>query len=446
LGQLYFTKGMPGQAQSAFAKALELAPNHQHAILGIARLAGLRGDWAEAATILEHALKADPQFMPGHGFLAVAYEHLGRAEDMHRHEALGGDTGFQMNDPLMNELHSLSSTSSVLVSGAIVARVQGDYDRAADFLNRALIVAPDDKDVRLAVALLLAEPDPADRAQLLEAKSHLETGLELDPTYAKMRHHYGRVLYMLGETAAARAQWEQVIQEEPEHAMALMKLGQLYRDRGDYARALEFYHRGLNVPRDTPFTLGQPAMGYQELGLTYWMVGRTDEALTAFQTAHELDPYLGTAYLTHAELLEELGRIDEAAALYRQAVSGDPNDVVTRLGFGNLLMRINRFPEAREQLEAGLSLKPRNPKALAALGYVHLQLSDIEEAVAHLRASIAIDPNFPLAHYHLGIALMRQGQRDEAIGCYETALELDPSFQAAREALAGARAPSSGGQ
>ncbi|MHC4427368.1 MAG: tetratricopeptide repeat protein, partial [Planctomycetota bacterium] len=302
LGELSFRKGLSEDAESAFIKALELAPGHRHATLGMARLVGLRGEWSEVVTLLGEALRADPGFGPAHDLLAVAYEQLGSAEGVRRHEGLGKDAGFQMDDPLMNELWELSSTSSVLVTQAQIA---GDRNpqRALGLLRRAVQVDPGDKDVRLALGRFLARPGVATKASLEEAKIHFEAGLELDPAYVNMRHEYAQALYALGELAAAETQWQQIIEAEPQHAMALMSLGQLYLRQRNRPRALEFYRRGLDVPPDTPFSLGDPAMAHYVFAKVSLAAGDTDAALESFRLAVEHNPRLNDAYRDHATLL-----------------------------------------------------------------------------------------------------------------------------------------------
>ncbi len=444
LGEMYFRRGLLQEAREAFGKTLKLAPHHPHATLGVARLAGLDANWQEAVRLLENALRANPRFGPAHNYLAVAYEQLGRIEDMRRHEGRGVDAGFQMDDPLMDELYALSSTGSILVIQAKIVQNLGNYERAEKLLRRAAELAPEDKDVRLALGRFLSTPGFANRERLARAKEQLEAGLEIDPTYVNTRDAYASVLYQLGDISAAQAQWQQVLTEEPGHAMALMSLGQIYYQHyRDYEQARDYYRRGVNVPPDTPYSLGDPGLGYHRLAMAHWALGDTQEALDAFRLAVEKNSRLSEAYADQARLLVELGRTDEALAVYEQGLTRNPDDSEIRLALGQYLLQAKRFPEARAQLERAWALRPKSPNAalqtLVALAFVELQSREVDAAIKHLRTALRIDPNHVRAHHYLGNALSAKGRRAEAIQHYEAALRADPTFQPAREALARVR-------
>ncbi len=439
LGQIMFHRGAVAEAEEAFHRALALSPNHPHATLGLARLAGLRQEWGEVVRLLEDAVRVNPSFGPAHGVLAVAYGHLGRAEEARRHEGRGADAGFQMDDSLLQELYELSSTGSILVTRAQIAQNQGALERAGALLRRAVEVAPADKDVRLAIGRFLASAGPANPQLLQQAKRHFEAGLKIDPTYVHTRHEYAAVLYALGELAAAQAQWEQILQEEPKHAVVLCSLGQLWLRRKDYQRARDFYRRGLDTPPDTAFNLGNPGLMYYRFGIASKGAGFHEEALEAFRQAVRHDPRLCDVYIEHARLLREMGRGDEALDVCRQGVSANPGDFRLRQGLGSFLVQAKRFPEALLQLRFALRLRPQEPKTLAAIGFAELESNNVAAAIEHLQAAVRIDPKYVLAHYHLGNALLRAGRRAEAIEHYEAALRLRPDWQQAQAALAKAK-------
>jgi tetratricopeptide (TPR) repeat protein len=320
-----------------------------------------------------------------------------------------------------------------------MAQNWGEYNRAVELLRRAVRLDPGDKDARLAFARLLVAANSKDQKLREEARSQLEVGLDIDPTYVNLRHEYASVLLLLGERAAAKAQCDRILGEEPDHAMTWMTLAQIYFLGGEFEQSCEACERGLNVAQDTPFSLGNRDRGYHLLALARWRAGRTEVALEAFAEATEENPALTVAYSDHASLLRELNRPDEATAVFREGVDQNPNDTQLRIGLARLLIRMKRYRPAQEQLSIVLALAPNNVVALSAMGYVKLQLDDVEGAMTQLRAAIAANPNYHLAHYHLGQALMRTGRRDEAIRHYETALRLQPSFKPAREALTRAR-------
>ncbi len=440
LGQLRLRRGETDEAESAFRRALEILPTQPHAAVDLGRLLGDRGDWEGAVRVLDAAVRADPGYGPAQRMLAIAYDALGRDADARRHERLGSSVGLEMRDPLMLDLYLTSSTGSVLVTQAKIAETWGDATRAETFLRRAEAVAPDDVDVLLALGRFLSGPmGGRSVARLREARSTLERAIRLDPSYLNLRHDYAIALQASGDTTAAASVWRDIIATEPQHAMAHMSLGQISFFRGDLDAAREHYQRGLAVPADTPYTLGQPALGYERLAAVLERAGHPDTALDAYETATTLDARLGEAWSGWASLLARLGRSDEAVRVFRRGVEANPDDGMLHFAFGNHLLQAGAWTDARRELSAARDLMPNDYRVLAALGYVHLRRGEVGPAERELRRSIDVNPNFAQAHLHLGTTLMRRGARDEAIAHFESAVRLAPGLDAAREALARAR-------
>lgn len=435
LAEIYFRRQASDEALRCARRALELNGTHPHAGVVAARVLGQQGDWAGAAKVLEPCVAAHPVYGPGQRMLALIYQEMGRTAEQLRHEELGSDVGLQMEDPLIEELFMQSSTGSVLVTNAQIAQSWLAWPRAEKFLRRALQVAPQEKDVRMALGRFLALPDVATPARLKEAKEHLAMGIQIDPDYMGTRHEYAIVLQSMGDTAAAAAEWEMIVRREPQHAMAWMSLGQLEMVRRNYTKALELFRRGLAVPPDTPFSLGDPGMGYHRVALTYWGMGKTRDAEANFALSEETNPRHADLYIDWARFAKEMGRVDDGVRIYARGVDRNPDNGTLRLAFGNYLQQAGRFGEAKEQLEAATRILPNDPRALTALGYVKLQMGDADGAMRDLEAAIAANRNFPLAYYHLGNAFLAKGMREDAARNFEMALRIQPGLLPARQAL-----------
>jgi tetratricopeptide (TPR) repeat protein len=435
LGDLRFRSGDRAGAEDAYRRALALAPADAHAAVGLARIFGDQGRWAEVVPLLESATTANPMFGPVHRMLALAYEGVGRVDDAKRHEGEGSQVGLEIRDPLMDELYLGSSTGSVLVTQAKIAESWGEFAKAERLLVRAAEVGSQDKDVQLAVGRFFGSPRGATKDRLMKARQHLEAAMRLDPAYLNVRHDHAIVIEALGDTAGAVRDWETILAAEPQHAMAHMSLGQVAYFRGRFGEAREHYRRGLEVPADTPYTLGERALGYHRLGLACLKAGHTGEALAAFAEATAEDPELIVAWTDWARLLKDSGRSEESVALFRRALATRRHDPGLVLAFGNHLLQLERFAEAREVLGRAKELSPRDPRGLAALGYATLRLGDVDAAIGQLREAVRVDPTFALAHFHLGNAFRQKGQTEDAARSFEEALRLNPRLGPARAAL-----------
>jgi tetratricopeptide (TPR) repeat protein len=435
LGQLYYRQSKAPESERALRRALEIDPEHPHAAVDLSRLLGERGQWADAARVLEPSLRAHANFGPAHRMAALAYRNLGRTADEKRHEELGSDIGLPMLDPLVQALYDQSSTGSVLLTQGQMAQNWGDMTRAQALLSRAVRVAPSDRDVRLAMGRFLMAAGGGDPEAARAALAHFTAAVELDRSYVASRHDQASAMLALRDTTGAVRVWLGVLHEEPAHAMAYMALGDVEFARKRFAEARERYEAGLAVAPDTPFRLGNRAQGYQRLGATYAALGRVDEASRAYATAASESMTKAEITSEWARMLREHGREGAAEEVFQRAIAEDRADPRLRLAFGNYLLQARRFGPARAELAESVRLNPSDASAHAALGYVLLEEGELEGAVASLRRSIELRPDSPLAHYHLGNAYLRRGEADAARAAYQTALLVRPGFRPAQEAL-----------
>ena len=361
---------------------------------------------------------------------------LGRLTDAQKHENQGSDSAFQIDDPLMHSLHEQSSVGMMLVTQAKIASTLGARERAGDLLRRAVQVDPNHKDIRFAIANFLSEPGKADKHAFTLARSHLEAGLKLAPKYAKLRHKYAWVLDQLGDTAGARAQWEQIVGEEPQHALALVSLGDIYLRKGQRDRAFDMYRKGLAVPPDTAFSLGAPALEWYQFALITRKAGLVEESLGALRQALALRPYQADIYDELIKYLRELERPSEIPDVLRLVVDHAPQDLDIRQRLADALIENNRFDEAVVELQGILAKQPENQRAIVALTTARMKAKNYAAAIPLLRGLLRDrPPRAALLHMHLGTALLETGQTDAARAELETALRMQPQLKEARALL-----------
>jgi tetratricopeptide (TPR) repeat protein len=255
LGELRSARGKVDDATMCFNKAIAIEPAHSHALLGLARIAGRNGAWEEVVELLAPAVKENPNFGSGAGYLAAALRNLNRDAEAVRYEYRGADTGFQMADPVLDAVFDLSSNGDILLIQAKTAELGGDGARAMALLKRGVRVAPDLKDLRLALGDLhtkRAEENPGDQEPVTLAIEQYEAGLKIDPAYDRMRNGLAYAKVLKGELIEAMRIWRELIAEEPDHAIAMANIGQLHLRRGEFDTALQLLERALEIPPIRP--------------------------------------------------------------------------------------------------------------------------------------------------------------------------------------------------
>jgi len=164
-------------------------------------------------------------------------------------------------------------------------------------------------------------------------------------------------LVNLGDVKGSRAELTRLNQSHPDRAIYLYWLARLDYGQRLYDEAVEKLNKVIRLDPNS-------VRGYDNLGLSFDMMGLTDEAQNAFAKAVELN----------------------------------------------------------RKLAAPSPWPPHN------LGYLLLRLQRFHEAEENLREALKYDPQFALAHYHLGRVLESEGQDDGAISEYKAAAALDPKI------------------
>lgn len=174
-------------------------------------------------------------------------------------------------------------------------------------------------------------------------------------------------------------------------------LGVAYQARGEIELALREYRRAL--AQDPTFTRAWINLGNASLDL-----GKTDEALAAYERARELapsDPEVlnNLAWALHLEPRS----LERAERLIRDALGQNPTPRHFYLDtLGAILVAKGALEEAGAILEEGLRLAPPDDsRGRAALSY-HLGLLRLAqarpaEAGGFLRDAIRLDPRGPFA-------------------------------------------------
>jgi tetratricopeptide (TPR) repeat protein len=183
LGVIYHDRGQVGMAQEYFEKALRINPRYTEAALNLAVTYNEQGKYDEAKRIHQHATSLAPQqdreIEPfARGKLANMHADLGRA---------------------YSELQL--------------------YEPAVAQYREALELSPEFVDIRTRLGQLLK-----DAGRLDEALAELNQVKETRPAYLPGRISLGATHLALGDKEAARNEWAEVIEIDPENRTAGMYL------------------------------------------------------------------------------------------------------------------------------------------------------------------------------------------------------------------------------
>ena len=325
---------------------------------------------------------------------------------------------------------------------------QGDRKAALAGLAKAVATLPRDRNLRMNYARLLV-----DAGQLNKARREFATLLNQNPKDADSVYALGVLATETRQFDLAESYFVELIKRNVRLADAYFELGRIEEQRGDYAKANEWYGRVSGEERYLTAQLRK--------GVMLAKAGDTAAFTQHFETLRRDQPQNSiTLYLAEAEALREAERFLEAfdtldrglalhpndkELLYARALAAeklDRLDVLERdlrailaadpkngqalnaLGY-TLADRTNRYPEALGYIEQALELLPDDAAVLDSMGWVQYRLGDHAKALEYLRRAYQANPDAEIAA-HLVEVLWETGQREEARRIWRDTLKNNP--------------------
>jgi tetratricopeptide (TPR) repeat protein len=256
-------------------------------------------------------------------------------------------------------------------------------------------------------------------ARAAEGAALLGRVFDIAPDHAPALVTLGDALAVKGEHEGAVAAFRRALVGRPDDAGLHNKLGVALGELSRFAEAEAAYRSAL--ARD-----GHLTRAHVNLGVALAGQGRLAEAEGAYRAAIAREPAHCGAWLNLGNILAEQGRHGEAANAYRRALDADPNNPGLVCNLAGALYREGLRQEAIDQYRRALALQPDNLMALRLSALVLHEASQLQEAAELYRRTLALDPADHVAASNLGACLSDLGALDEAIAACRHALQLKP--------------------
>ena len=355
--------------QLAAGQALEIlaaVPGHPLALLILGAAHRIRGQTHAALEVLEPLARAQPRAAPVQLELGIALGEAGRPAEAAaalRRALLvkpdSADAWRSLADALDAQgdargadeararyLEAATRDPRLLEAGA--ALVRNELPLAEARLRAHLNAFPTD------VAALRMLAEVAGRLERYrDAQQLLERCLELAPGFDAARHNYAFVLNRQGKAELALPQVEQLLAREPRHPGYRNLHAAVLANLGDYLGSIRIYEAVL---REFP----HQARVWMSLGHSLKTAGRQDDSIAAYRRAIALEPTLGEAYWSLANLKTFRFSAADVAALRAALARSDLADD-DRLHFefalGKALEDAGRYEESFAHYAQGNALR-----------------------------------------------------------------------------------------
>jgi predicted Zn-dependent protease len=317
---------------------LKAVPGHPHARLILGAAHRIAGKPALALDVLEPLARENPRSAPAHLELAMARGEAGRPDEaiasLRRALQLKPDSsdawrlladqldlkGDSSGADQARARYLKAATKDPRLLEAAAALVENDLPQADARLRAHLGRCPTD----VAALRMLAEV-AARLRRYSDAQTLLERCLELSPSFDAARHNYAVVLNRQGKAAAALPHAEVLLAAEPRNPGYRNLKAAILVNLSEYGESIEVYE---GVLRDFP---QQPKI-WMSYGHSLKTARRHDDSVTAYRRAIAMQPTLGEAYWSLANL-KTFKFADGDVAAIRRALARDDLSEDDRLHF-----------------------------------------------------------------------------------------------------------------
>jgi len=427
LGSILAIQSKPGEAVPYLERALKLNPGDMETRRTLATSYWQLGKLAEARKNLEIVLKTHPDDTLAGLLLGMVFEDLG--DHQHAAELLADVIPLVRQRPetinsLARAYYHLGQTDkarntlqmlvghpagpeAVFQGGRIAAEFK-DYDTAEKMFLSIQSAYPDAATLNYNLALAqfsakrYADCEMTLLASIGYGHGTAEAYALLGWTYQKQDH--------LPEMLKA---FEKAINMDPANQTYFIDLGDGLAEKKNYATAIE-------VAKEAAKRFPSSSGVYSMKGSVELKMYLLTEALKSYSKAVELDPNNPRAVLGLALTFWNMGRSDEAAKVFEEGVRKFPRDGFVLLKYALFLLNAPGERDA-EQVTRIKNLLKKSEELDASMAETHFQLGNLamqenkyDEALKELQIAARLEPDLSKAHLALARVYRRAGRTEEA--------------------------------
>ena len=253
-----------------------------------------------------------------------------------------------------------STSLSLLLHKSVDGATETTLQRSMEATQRH----PNDVKLASLTATFLAELKRPDEALIWSEKA-----LKLSPTNASALLQHGQLLKQKGDLAGAIEHFRAAIKFAPALVLAYYHLGSALQDSGHTAEALTWARKGIAVsPGDEALHVLTGALLLQS--------GSASEAETRLRFALDLGDTSPRIRLLLGHALTQQGQAETALAEFDHFLQVEPENVTALEESGTLLLALNRPLEAVKRLERALQIAPDAVGSLNNLAWLRATSSD----------------------------------------------------------------------
>jgi tetratricopeptide (TPR) repeat protein len=381
-----------------------------------------KGAFDEAYTLLQAAVKKNPQLPPARLQLALLFLRANEGKAFRSLLEVAAAENPDHPDVYLN------NGSIALAEGRITDTVLNCQTVLA-LTNSDRWTADQKKNFQREARAGLATAFEA-RKDWAAARTHLAAWLELDPKNPQVRLKLGRVLYFLGKSDDAFQELQAAFKDEPNLDPPEVSMGLLAAMKGEPKLADEWLQKAVQKHQTSVRA---------HLALASWLIDQSklEAAKTHINQATKLDANSRDAAGLRGLVARQERDYPSAEKIFEELHKTAPGDFFAANNLALVLIESGTSAQQKrgvEMAEVNARQYSRNAEALATLGYVYFRterIDDAEKALAPIAAGGQMSAD---TAYYMARVLMARSKWAEAKKILETALTTTGQFINRREA------------
>jgi tetratricopeptide (TPR) repeat protein len=373
------SQGDAKQAEVELLKAVALQPEIETSYLLLARIYMDAKENDKALAELQNAAEKNPKDATPMLFIGMIHND---------------EKNYQAARDAYEKVLSLDPKSSAALNNLayIYSEYLDDLDRAYDLAQRARTLQPNDPSTADTLGWILCK-----KGQYLSAASSLQIAADQLSDEPEVQFHLGKVRYLLGDEAAARAAFQRAMQS-----------GKDFRGKDECNQCLTVL-----------------AVDVKTAG---------SDALAKLEKRVAANPDDSIALIRLAGIYQRNGAVDKAAATYESALQANPKNLAVLMDLIRLDSANKNILRAFELAKTAYQLAPDNTEAVHELGRLAFETGDYKLSINLLQEVARNEPGDPQVLFDFAEAAYAMGKLPDAEVAMRSSLQADDTFSGANEA------------
>ncbi|MCU0590336.1 MAG: tetratricopeptide repeat protein [Desulfobacterales bacterium] len=177
----------------------------------------------------------------------------------------------------------------------------------------------------------------------------------------------------------------------------------------DYETAVMEFKRSVGIGRGSSFAVDAA----QYLAMSYLQLDDTENAIKAYKSAFQIDPYRDDIHLQLGNLYFSQGKYEDARSEYAEAVRLNPS-TINRYSLGQAYIELGRFADAEAQYGEIMRLAPQEAGGYLGMGLAYSRQGEHEEAIRQFQQALDLDGELYDAYSQMGYSYADMGDMESA--------------------------------